>query len=208
MLPMIGASVGLGLAGSLMNHADARKQAAAKAAAYQAAMAREKQLSKREALAQYGAGGVRQGELLAHLQRIAGPGAQAGAEQYATDRGAEIDALAGPASSAPAGGGAGADVQAAALAQAQQRQGLASNLDMAQALMGGQDRGRMFSARSGDTAASRVLVPLQETLYKLAQQRMQNQAQLQAALGDVGPGWMGVAGQAMSGASALPMMFA
>jgi hypothetical protein len=201
-MPALG--IGMGLAGSLLGHHDAKKQAEERKRAIAAAMAEEARIANEEALRHYKAGGIQQGELLSHLQRLSNPSESQG---VADERAANIAALAGP-ETAVGGSGPGAEVAQRAAAGVRSRSALTNQMDLAQALLGAQTRQRGTSARSADVAASRAVIPLQEALFALAQQRQQNQMRLQQTLGNVGPGWAGVAGSALSGLSSAPMMFA
>jgi hypothetical protein len=201
-MPALG--IGMGLAGSLLGHHDAKKQAEERKRAIAAAMAEEARIANEEALRHYKAGGIQQGELLSHLQRLSNPSE---AQGVADERSANIAALAGP-ETAVGGSGPGAEVAQRAAAGVRSRSALTNQMDLAQALLGAQTRQRGTSARSADVAASRAVIPLQEALFALAQQRQQNQMRLQQTLGNVGPGWAGVAGSALSGLSSAPMMFA
>lgn len=205
--PAAGIGIGMGVLGSVLSHMDAKKQAAAKQAALAEAMRKNKQISQDEAMAQYKAGGISQGELLKHLQRLVSTGQQQTSQQHIDDRQGRIEAMAG-APTATGDASPTGQVAQAAIDQGNLRSGLQDRMGLAQALLGAQDRGRAASSRTADVSASRAVIPLQERLYKLAQDRMQTQANLQNALGNVGPGWGGIAGGALSGMSSAPFMFA
>lgn len=199
------AGAGIGLAGSLLSHFDARRQGKRRASAIRGAMDENDRIAVDEAREQYRAGAVQQGELLAHLRRLADPAAAAG---VAAQRSARVDAMAGPETGISGAGGPGDAVAARAASVARDRAGPGNRLDLAGALLRLQDRQRGVSARSAGVAASRATIPLQEALFALARRRAQNQANLQATLGGIGPGWGGVAGQVLSGASSAPLLFA
>lgn len=206
MVPLLIAG-GMGVAGAALSHNDAKKQAAARAAALQRSMAENTRIANEEAQANYKAGGIRQGEMLAHLQRLLSPENQANAQQFSDERSARIAALSGP-DTAVGGVSPGQDVAARSAGMGRSRMALGTKLDLAQALMAAQDRGRMASARTAEVRGSRAAIPLQEALFNLNKQRMQNQEQLQATLGGIGPSWSGVAGGALSGLSSGAMLFA
>lgn len=197
----------MSLAGGIMGHNDAKRQAAARAAAIQFAQERMMEISQQEAKAYGKAGAIKQGELLAHLKRLADGQVAERGQSDADARAAQIAALAGP-ETAVGGISPGNQVASVAAGVDRGRAATSNRVDLARALLGSQDRARGYSARSADVAASRAVIPLQDRLYQLSLQRMQTQADLQAALGGIGPGWGGVAGQVLQGTAMMPMMFA
>lgn len=197
------ASLGMAAGGSVLGARGAKNQARKREGAIRGAMETESRLANEMSLNEYRAGGIRTGELLAHLQRLSSAGHHASVDQDMAERNAMIASFAGPEGNAPNN-----EVAQQAFAQGGQRNALAKRIDLTQALLRLQDRAAGRSGNLAQVSASRAAVPLAEQRAANQKARMLNQMNLQAALGGINGGWESTLGSVLGASASIPLAFA